>query len=303
MDIFRSIFSYSQMNFGRWKKDYRVWIIMLFTALLVVDYLHGYTAYAVEEGKNITFCLLPILHIQSNISLASPKVLFYILFILLICDAPFLYNITPYAILRSGRKKWWLGECFYLSLTALFFMIFISICCFLVVLPVVSFENDWGNGLTDYIYGTEMFSVTDILRDYPISIGLPEMAVKYLNPIGCQTYTFFAGWATMFFLGLIVYLMNLVTKSKFWGVVVAVFFVLLDPILTLETARTGQWYPLLSPLCWTSVEQLDYVNSASFLNLPVTIVLYSALLILLISIIGLVSKKISVEVSCHENGN
>ena len=109
MAIFRSLFSYFQMNFGRWKRDYRVWIIMVFTALLVFDYLHGYTSYALAEGKSVTFCLLPILHIRSTISLYSPKVVFYILFILLICDAPFLYNITPYAVLRSGRKKWWIA--------------------------------------------------------------------------------------------------------------------------------------------------------------------------------------------------
>lgn len=304
MAVFRSTVSFSRMNFGRWKRDYRVWIILLFTALLVVDYLKGYTAYALAEGKSITFCMLPVLHIQSEISLGAPKVLFYTMFILLICDAPFLYNITPYAVLRSGRRKWWLGECAYLAMAAFFFMLFLAFCCFLVVLPVVSFQNDWGNGLTDYLYGTEMFSVDDILQRYPISIGLPEKAVTYLNPLECQMYTFLTGWAAMFFLGLVVYLMNLITKSKFWGVVSAAFFVLLDPVLEAQTAVSRWfWTPVCSPLCWTSVEQLNYVNSRSVFNIPLVVVLYTVLLIVLITVIGIISKKILVEVSCYENGN
>lgn len=304
MAIFKSTFSFCRMNFGKWKRDYRVWIIMLFTALLVVDYLQGYTSYAVAEGKNITFCLLPVLHIQSEISLAAPKVLFYILFILLICDAPFMHDITPYAIMRSGRGKWWMGECVYLALAAFFFILFLAVCSFFVVLPAVSFENDWGTGLMDYLYGTETFSVDDILRRYPISIGLPEKAVTYLNPFECQIYTFFTGWAAMFFLGLIVYLMNLITRSKFWGVVAAAFFVLLDPILEAQTEMSRCfWAPVFSPICWTSVEQLNYVDSQSIFNIPVVVALYSVLLILLIAVIGIMSKKISVEVSYHENGN
>jgi hypothetical protein len=276
---------------------------MLFAALLVVDYLHGYTAYAIAEGKSITAYLLPVLHIQSNISLASPKVLFYILFILLICDAPFQYPVTPYVVMRSGRKKWWSCECLYIALAAFLFVLFLAVCCFLTVLPAVRFDNSWGNGLTDYIYGTQNYSVTDILRKYPISIGLPEEAVKYLNPVECQMYTFFSSWATMFFLGLIVYLTNLLTKSKFLGVVFAVFFVLLDPILTLAALETRQKSVLFSPLCWTSVEGLKYVNDESLLNIPRVVILYAVLLAALMVVIGVISKKISVEVSCHEYGN
>lgn len=304
MAIFRSGIVYLQMNFGRWKRDYRIWIILIFTVFLAMDYLNGYAKYAIKEGREITYCLLPLLHIRASQSMATPKILFYLLFVLIVCDAPFLYEVTPYAVMRSGRKKWWVGECLYIAAAAFVYMFFLTMCCFFIALPAVTFQNNWGNGLTDYLFGTDTHTVMELLQLYPIGIDMPSQAVKYLNPMECQFYTFFAGWATMVFLGFILHLANLVLKSKFAGVVFAAFFVLLDPIASFqEGGGKFFWLPWFSPLSWTSVEQLNYVNPWSSLTIPKVAALYAGLLVVLLILIGITSKKISIEVSYNENGN
>ena len=303
MEAFKGAAAFSVLNFGRWKRDFRVWIILLSAALLAADYLNGYTAYAVAEGKELTFCLLPLLHYPSWVSIGAPKVLFCTLFILLVCDAPFIYRITPYAVMRSGRRLWWIGECAYIAMAALFFTLFLALCCFLVALPAVSFENAWGSGLTDYIFGTSSMSFVEIMKKYPAVIPLPKGTIRYLNPMECQAYTFFAGWAAMTFLGLVAYLVNLLARGRYWGVMAASFFVLLDPIMTECVTFTDFWSPLFSPICWTSIELLDYVNDMSRLNIPLVCVLYGVLLVALVAAIGLASKKIVIEVSCDETGD
>ena len=303
MAAFKNIFAFSLLNFGRWKRDYRVWILLAFAALLTADYIGGYAAYARGEGREITFCLLPLLHYPSWISLRAPKALFYTLFILLVCDAPFMYKITPYAVLRSRRNRWWIGECVYIAMASLFFMLFLALCCLLITVPATSFENAWGSGLTDYIFGTDQHSALELLQMYPVGIDLPGDAVRYLNPMECQAYTFFAGWASMTFLGMVTYLVNLLARSRFWGVVAAAFFVMLDPVLMQYIYETDFWSPLFSPICWTSIELLDYVNDMSRLNIPRVCVLYGVLLVALVAAIGLASKKIVIEVSCDETGD
>ena len=303
MEAFKGAAAFAFLNFGRWKRDFRIWVIFLFAALLVADYLNGYTAYAVAEGKEVTFCLLPLLYYASNISIGAPKVLFYTLFILLVCDAPFSYRITPYAVMRSGRRPWWAGECAYVALAALSFMLFLSLCCLLVALPAVSFGNAWGSGLTDYIFGTDSMSYLEILEKYPVGIGLPTEAVRYLNPLECGAYTFFTGWASMTFLGLTAYLVNLLARRRFWGVMAAAFFVMLDPIMTECESFTYHWSPLFSPVSWTSIEMLDYVDSLSRLDIPRVCLLYGVLLVALVAAVGLASRKIVIEVTCDEIGD
>ena len=59
----------------------------------------------------------------------------------------------------------------------------------------------------------------------------------------------------------------------------------------------------LSPLCWTSIQELDYLDAGSVLSLPLVCVLYGVLLVALVAAIGLASKKIVIEVSCDETGD
>lgn len=59
MGIFRGAWAVVSINFHKWKRDYRVWLIFAFTAVIIVDYLSGYTDYAVAENRSLTGCLLP----------------------------------------------------------------------------------------------------------------------------------------------------------------------------------------------------------------------------------------------------
>ncbi len=297
MEIFRGIFSILILNFSRWKKDLRILIVLVFVALLVIHYLSGYISYAVSEHKSITFCLLPLLHLQSQVSLAAPKMIIYLCFVLLICDAPFMYPTTPYIVLRTKRNGWWLGECLYIILSALFFMLFLTACSVILSLPCISFKNDWGSAITDYLFGSEKYTFQELVQKYPISIDIPMQAVRYLNPFECQIYTFFTGWATMTFLGFSTYLGGLLKSRSALGIEIAVFFLLLDPIMALQSNAGRPWMLLLSPLCWTSVEQLSYTRADSPLTIPKVICGFVFVFLAQLIAIRKISKKVYIDVS------
>lgn len=297
METFKSAAAFSFCNINRWKKDLRVWLVLLFTLFIIIEYLKGYTIYGMAEGKKMTFCMLPILFQTCDISLRAPKVLWHTGFILLLCDAPFLYQNTPYVIMRSSRKKWWIGECMYIFEVAFIYMLFITITSSAVSLPIASFENDWGEALTDFLYGTDTMTVEQLLGKYMLGLGEPARAVQMLYPFACQAYTFFTGLASFFILGLLIYLINLMQKNILWGLGTAFIFVFLDPLLYFSASSLKKyWLQAFSPVCWTSVECINILGSRFFISIPFVTATSLIVISVLIILIALSSRKIMVEV-------
>lgn len=295
MEIFRGIIAVSYCNISRWKKDYRVWLILIFTALLIVEYLKGYTIYGIAEGKKMTFCMLPILFQTCDISLRAPKVLWHIGYILLLCDAPFLNSNALYVIMRSGRKKWWIGECLYIFEIAFLYMGFITIVSSALAIPVISFENDWGDVLVDFINGTDTKTVEELLYSYHLGLGEPERAISMLYPFACEAYTFFTGIASFSILGLLLYLVNLVQKNIVWGIGTACMIVFLDPILTYLAKPANYWLQAFSPVCWTSVECINLLGTRFFISIPFVTAASLIVISVLLIFIALFSKKMIIE--------
>lgn len=296
MQKFKSIAAFSFCNISRWKQDYRVWLILVFTALLIVEYLKGYTLYGMAEGKKMTFCMLPVIFQTCDISLRSPKVLWHIGYILLLCDAPFLYQNAPYIIMRGGRNKWWMGECLYILEVAFLYMGFITVVSSAVSLPVISFQNDWGPALADFINGTDTKTLKQLLYDYPLGLGLPERAVNMLYPFASQAYTFFTGLASFSILGLVIYLINLIQKNILWGIGTACVIVFLDPILTFLAKPADYWLQAFSPVCWTSVECINLLGSRFFISIPFVAAASLIIIGIMLVFIALLSRKIMIEV-------
>ncbi|MBO5072951.1 MAG: hypothetical protein J6C32_08290 [Eubacterium sp.] len=296
MGIFRGAWAVVSINFHKWKRDYRVWLIFAFTAVIIVDYLSGYTDYAVAENRSLTGCLLPVLYLPSEISLRAPKMLWHIGFILLLCNAPFMYPVSPYAILRTRRVKWWIGECTYIILAALIFMVFVTLVSILVAAPAMPLAADWGETFHDFVFGTDTHTVQELLERSALSIKVPQKSIMYLNPAACQIYTFFTGWGSFAVLGLLLYLVNLMQKNTVLGLGVTAVFILLDPILTMLAPQYGYWIQVFSPVCWTSVENLHNLRSDYFVSIPFVAVAYPLLIIALISLIAWGSKKVRIEV-------
>lgn len=294
--MFKSVFAFSFCNISRWKKDYRVWLIFLFTMFIIIEYLKGYTIYGMAEGKKMTFCLLPLLYPSSEMSIGAPKLLWYVGFILLLCDAPFLYQSTPYIIMRSGRKNWWIAECLYIFEVAFIYMSFITIVSSAVSLPVISFENDWGEVLTDFLVGTDTETVEELLNKYKLGIGEPTRAVRMLYPFACQAYTFFTGIASFTILGLLIYLINVIQKNILWGLGTAFVLVFLDPILSFFAKPAAYWLHAFSPVCWTTVNCIDILGSRFFISIPFVTAASLIIITILIVLIALLSRKIIVEV-------
>lgn len=295
METFKGALSFSYSNLSRWRKDYRVWLVFIFTALLVVQSLKGYVVYGMAEGRKMTFCMLPLLFQSCEVPLRSSKILWHVGFILLLCDAPFMYGSTPYMVMRSGRGKWCAGECMYIFGVAFIYMAAITLISSAVTLPVISFENDWGAALNDYVSGTESMTLEEIYTKYPLELGMP-LRLNMLYPFFCQAYTFLAGFLSFSVLGLLVYVINLVQKNVFWGIGAACGVIFLDPLLTYLAKPAAYWLQAFSPVCWTSANCINLLGRRFFISVPFVTTAGLVTISVLLVLISFFSKRVMVLV-------
>ncbi len=295
METFRCALAFSHSNLRRWGKDYRVWLVFVFTVVLVVQSLKGYVAYGMAEGREMTFCMLPLLFQSCEVPLRSSKILWHVGFILLLCDAPFMYGSTPYMVMRAGRMKWCAGECLYIFEAAFIYMAAIALVSSAVTLPVISFGNDWGAALNDYAYGTEGMTIEELLTKYPLELGMPQR-LNMLYPFFCQAYTFCTGVLSFSILGLLVYAINLVRGSVLWGTGAACGVIFLDPLLTYFAWPANYRLQAFSPVCWTSVDCTSLLGERFFISVPFVATAGLALISVLLVLVAVLSKRVMIAV-------
>lgn len=292
MGLFKRSMAVTSINFNCWRQDFRVKFILLFTALIVFNTLKPVLQYGLDNGAVSTPLLLPLLFGSTEISIGTPKICFHVGLILLLCDAPFYYPITPYAIMRSKRSGWCIGTCLYIAVVALVYIAFITICAALVAVPILSLSDSWDGAAADLVYGTSQMNPASLAQLYPTII--PIAVVKYLYPSGATLYTFLTAWASFTLLGMILYLVSLISKNILWGLAATGIIVFLDPILTWFTFPKKFWLQYFSPVCWTSVESLDSVQPYRALNIPTISALYVILLLVSFVAIYYQSKRIMI---------
>ena len=301
MDMCRTVGAILRMNFQRWKGDRRVWIVFLFVASLLVQELYGFTQYGLDSQQKCTIYLLPLLFSAPGISIGSMKVMLYLGCLILLCDAPFIYQNTPYMILRSGRTNWCIGEALYIILATFLYLLFITVVSAVVIFPVATLGDSWGQVVRDMTYGAGGKSALDLRTMYQIYLNFPRNTMSYLLPAGTQMYTFLTVWISFIVLGLIQYLVNLATRSRFLGFAIAGVFVFLDPILSATfLPKAFRWLQIFSPVCWSSTENLKMVDRYNFLTVPLVTVMFGILTIALLVGIYRLTHRVVIDVRKDE---
>lgn len=297
MVMYKKAYSVAKINFQRWKNDQRVWIIFIFVGVLLVRELWGLTRYGLDEQLECTGYLLCIVFNGGKISVGFLKTMLYLGCLLLLCDAPFIYQITPYVVLRSRRESWWMGECLYILAATFLYTFFILLVSTLVVLPVATFGDSWGKVIQDFAFGNSSTLPRALSAYYNVGVTVPLATIGYLYPSGAQFYTFFSVWASFFVLGLLQYLVSLVSRSMFFGFASAGIFVLLDPILNeLSVAEYFQWVQMLSPVSWVNTNSLRMVDRDAFLTIPYVVTMFVVLIVVLLLAVRTANRRVIVEV-------
>lgn len=289
METFKAAVVIARQNLAEWRKNDRILVLLILTALLICIYIGKLPIYAIKHNEKNTLFLMPLLFTDGINANGLLKVLLFFGTILLFCNAPFLDEHKYFLILRSRRTGWWLGEVLYVIAGSLFYTLEILLLSLVFALPAASIGQGWGESIMEAFYGSrelywQMFS----------GISLSPKLILRVTPETAMIYTFFAVWLVMILLGLLIYCINLYSGKSWPGVAVAVFLVVLDPVLQYTQTAYNTWNLMLSPVSWSSVENLQKYSDSGMLSVPYIVLAGLGLMTLLILLIARKSRRMDI---------
>jgi len=166
--------------------------------------------------------------------------------IILLCDAPFIDGNQPYILLRTGKANWFIGVALYVIMISVFYILFITLICFISIIPFLAFDFNWGK-----IVST--LSATDAGSYFGVGIYVSRFITLNFSVFQAMLLSSFVALLVFTFFGSLLLLANL-KLNRVLGVIICGSFVVLSAFVQ-EAFNTMLFY--LSPVSWLSIDQMS----------------------------------------------
>lgn len=198
-------------NLRKWQTDYRVWTIAALMIIMVQIYVDDMRKLSFGLGTCMPVWIFPFLYSQFH-----TKLIYTFPLILLFCNAPFIDSNQIFVYIRTGRKKWICGQMLYIVASSALYYIFLF---FISVLSTVFYCNEgfaeWGKTLM-----TTANSNAAMVFDCPY-IDISPRILDYFTPLQAVWFTFLMSWLCGIVIGMIIFLCNFMTETRFLGLTIS----------------------------------------------------------------------------------
>ncbi len=248
MRAIKTVLSICLQNLRKWATDYRVMAIAVLAFIMVQIYIDDMRKISAGLGTSMPIWIFPFLYSQF-----FTKIIYTLLVVLLFCNAPFIDSNQTFVYIRSGRKKWLCGQILYIIFASAFYYIFLFAATLLSTVFVGEISLDWGKTLT-----TTANSNAAQFFGAPFVV-MSNTVTGYFTPLQAVWFTFLVSWLCGILIGLIIFLCNLLTGTRFVGTTIASLLVVL-------CALVDNGFPGLlpySPVSWNTLDKIDVGGSTS----------------------------------------
>lgn len=240
MDKRNTAFQIAVYGMKKWATNPKIAVLLLLSGMYIHYMVKPVALYAKSVGICVSPFIFPFL-MSSNYSIK----IFSLMIVLLFCDAPFWDGAHLYVFMRSGRKKYYIGQQIYMFMAAGIFTIFLFGMTNLCLLPELGSELGWGKIINTFAQtGSAARNGIAIPFDYSIITSFSPFAAVVLELLLC--------WLLFSFLGNLIYFFNMVILKPA-GVVASVACILFQMIA--EDISSSWTYG--SPVSWVSLSTLD----------------------------------------------
>lgn len=282
----RQIFGVTHMLLGRNKKDGRVIMVFILTAILLVRYLFGICQFGLEYDMVTTPFLLPVLFADATVSNGLVKILLYLAVLCLFCEAPFWEPWGRNVLVRCSKVAWWLGICLFMWIVSVVYLLFLAVGAALVVSLVASLSDLWGGVLRTFVESPMETA------DYSGNLVIPGEIIQLILPSAAEFLTFIAAWLSFVLIGHIVCFFNVLTNKKTIGMIAAALVIMTDPVVRyFGFSKKYQFLYLFSPISWSSIENWTILGYGHPISPVYTLGMYVALIAVLGILIVLVGAR------------
>lgn len=279
MNFVRGSIAIFKISMYKWLGDIRIVVIFIMTAVYVYYCTGGVLYFSKMIGVKVTQWVFPALFTDYIISMGVPKVIILIGVIFLFCDAPFVDELYPSVVLRSGYKAWCMGQILYISAASFIYALFILLLTVIRFIPYIQFSNEWGKVISTLAF-------TDAKDSYALEILFSNEVIKGYTPIKAELLTFILFWIVSVMIGLILFVFNTFKKFKSIGAVISLVLILVDPLIQFFDKRE---LIKLSPVNLISIENLKIKSMSSAPTITYAFI-YIGLIITVLVTVALYSK-------------
>lgn len=281
MSFLKTVFRISAQNFRKWQTDYRIWTIAVFLIILTLTYVDNIKKVSYVTGSGVPVWIFPFLYSQFY-----TKVLFTLPVVLMFCDAPFVDNNRLFIMMRTTRTKWLGGQLLYIVTASGIYYLFIFVISFLSTIFYGDFSLEWGRTLTALAYNN---SAANEAHVYSLAVSM--IVIEYFTPLSACFYTFILSWLSAVFLGLLIFVCNLFTGSRIWGIAACSFFIIMS--LSAKGVRNMDRF---SPITWSTLDGIDVGGLTFRPSFEYCISAYMVLIVGLAALIFIFGRKKNLDV-------
>lgn len=282
MGTIRSAWAICSQNLRKWATDYRMWTIAALLIVMVQIYADDMQKVAALLGTKCSIWIFPFLYVQYH-----TKVIFTLPVVLMFCNAPFTDKNQLFVCTRTGRVKWISGQVLYIFIASAVYYLFILLLTFTSTFLVAEPSLDWGKTLY-------MIANSDIAsRAEAYFLNVPNLILEYFSPVQAVFFTFLTSWLSAALLGMIVFFCNLVSNTRFIGIIISSLLVVWTVLVAM-----GGWidYVRFSPISWNTLNNIDAGKMTSNPSFGYCMCVYAGLIVVLIAGILIFGRKKSLDV-------
>ena len=181
--------SIALLNLKKWRSDPIVWTVVFILCIFSFYYYGPIIRFAFDYDQRVSAWIVS--SVFSNVNMVT---VYVALLGLMFSNAPFYDASSQFSLVRVGRFKWMMGQLLYVTAASFILVAVFWGTSWLVLLPKISFENDWGRIV-------KSIAITAALPEgYALRIGFPSV-VEIFDPINTALLSFCMAWLGSVFVG------------------------------------------------------------------------------------------------------
>lgn len=247
--------------------------------LIYVDDMRKIAEYLDTE---VPIWIFPFMYSQFH-----TKLVYTLPVILLFCNAPFVDGNQIFVYTRVGQNKWLCGQIMYIVLASAAYYLFLLIASLLSTVFIGEISLEWGKTLNT-------LSVSGLAVHIGcVFVDVSKLVVDFFTPVGAVWFTFLMSWLCAVMLGLLIFLCNTLTKTKFVGTLISSALVVLSVLV--ENGGFPEIIPF-SPVSWNTLDNIDVGGLTPNPSFLYCLIVYLGLIVMLIAAIFIFGRKSSLDV-------
>ena len=277
MGSIRSVWAICSQNLRKWASDYRMWTIAALLVIMVQIYVDDMQKIAVFLGTKTSMWIFPFLYTNLH-----TKLIFTLPVVLMFCNAPFTDKNQVFVYTRASRAKWLLGQVLYIFIASALYYLFILLLTFISTIFIAEPSLEWGKTLHAATNSDVVFQADAGF------VNVPELILEVFTPIQATFFTFLTSWLSAAMLGLIVFFFNLMTGTRFIGIIISSALVVWTVLV-----GAGGWidYMRFSPISWNTLNNIDVGKTTPNPSFTYCMCVYAGVLVVLTAGILLFGRK------------